>query len=96
MSSNDSGGGCNYQLPDGYAFIEGNRVLDARAAVSESEISGDGSSTTTPPILFYPDGTTSEATVTIGNQYGGRISVSLRGLTGVARMSDVFSGEPAQ
>ena len=35
------------------------------------------------PILFYPDGTSSNALVTLCNPYGRTIDVRLRGLTGV-------------
>ncbi|HTQ38114.1 MAG TPA: prepilin-type N-terminal cleavage/methylation domain-containing protein [Pirellulales bacterium] len=95
-ASGDASAGCAYQLPDGFTFTSGNRVLDARAAAAESEASGNSSSDNAPPVLFYPDGTASEAVVTISNQYGRNISISLRGLTGVARMSDIFSGEAPQ
>src|SRR5262249_20225477 len=71
-SSSRTTGSCGYQLIDGYAFTKGDRVLDTRAAVTESMLadsqSSDGTSETAPPVLFYPDGTTSDATVTIGDK----------------------------
>ncbi len=94
VTTGDNGSGCVYQLPDGYLFAGSQRVLDSRAATAESEISGNStSSADTPPVLFYPDGTASEAVVTISNPTGRSISVTLRGLTGVARMGDIFTGE---
>jgi prepilin-type N-terminal cleavage/methylation domain-containing protein len=93
MNTGDGSGGCAYQLSDGFTFSKGERVLDARAALAESETNGNQSSNDSPPIMFYPDGTASEAVVTIGNQNGRNISLSLRGLTGVSRMSDIFSGD---
>lgn len=48
----------------------------------------DGSS-----ILFFPDGTTSSALVTLENEYGRRIDISLRGLTGAVLVSDLYDAE---
>jgi len=48
----------------------------------------DGSS-----ILFFPDGTTSSALITLENEYGRRIDVSLRGLTGAVLVSDLYDAE---
>ena len=45
------------------------------------------------PILFYSDGTTSTASVLLKNENAQVLEVSLRGLTGVARTSDVQSFE---
>jgi prepilin-type N-terminal cleavage/methylation domain-containing protein len=100
MTSGNAAGSCAYQLTDGFAFAKGERVLDTRAALAESELPEDassgGSSDAAPPVLFYPDGTTSEAVVTIADKTGRSISVTLRGLTGVARMGDVFTAETPQ
>lgn len=41
------------------------------------------------PILFYPDGTTSTALVTLGREEVGRVAIRLRGLTGETRISEV-------
>jgi len=99
-SSGNTTGLCAYQLNDGFVFAKGERTLDARAAQAESALPTDassaGASDSAPAILFYPDGTTSEAVVTVSDKTGRSISVSLRGLTGVARMGDVFSGEAPQ
>jgi prepilin-type N-terminal cleavage/methylation domain-containing protein len=40
--------------------------------------------TWSPPVLFYPNGRTSNAVIHLRNDLGSRISVSLRSLTGVA------------
>ena len=42
-----------------------------------------------PPILFNPDGTTSDASLVLQNDKGQTIRVTLRGLTGIADASDV-------
>ena len=99
--SNSAVGSCSYQLNDGYVFAKGQRTLDARAALAESELpnsdtSAGDTSDDAPPILFYPDGTASEAMVTVSDKTGRSISVSLRGLTGIARQGDAFTGEAPQ
>ena len=51
--------------------------------------SGDGS--WSKPILFYPDGTTSTATILIKNDQARCIEMHLRGLTGAVAVSSVGS-----
>jgi type II secretory pathway pseudopilin PulG len=41
------------------------------------------------PIVFYPDGTTSDATVVVANSVGQTQRVTLRGLTGISRAGEV-------
>jgi hypothetical protein len=41
------------------------------------------------PVLFHPDGTTSDATVVLANDAGQTVRVTLRGLTGSSNVSDV-------
>jgi Tfp pilus assembly protein FimT len=85
------------QLPEGVIFTGVQRTFDARATAAESGLSAAGGSSAAPPVMFYPDGTTSEAAVTIANANGRCISISVRGLTGIARMSDIFAkGETPQ
>ena len=48
-----------------------------------------GSSYLAPPILFYPDGTTSDAILTLVNEEGDSISLQLRGLTGITQVSEI-------
>jgi hypothetical protein len=45
------------------------------------------------PILFFPDGTASHATVVLKNDAPLYLRLTLRGLTGVARASDVLTRE---
>lgn len=74
------------------AYVDG---LEETAAFAEepslgSSVASDGSS-----ILFFPDGTTSSAIVTLENEFGRRIDISLRGLTGAVLVSDLYDGENA-
>jgi hypothetical protein len=99
-ASGQTSGSCAYRITDGFIFAKGERTLDARAVATESLLSSNdsagGTNDNAPPILFYPDGTTSEAVVTISDKTGRSISVTLRGLTGVARLGDIFTGEAPQ
>lgn len=76
-------------LPDGVLF-EGVQVQATARSATIQQTSGltpgDGWST---PILFYPDGTTSNAVLTITRQDYGRIHLKLRGLTGDTDISEV-------
>ena len=45
------------------------------------------------PIMFYPDGTTSDAAVLIADASDETMRVTLRGLTGISRASEVGSEE---
>jgi type II secretory pathway pseudopilin PulG len=82
-------------LPDGVTFVASETAPDPRAALIESQSSaGDllevGWS---EPIFFYPDGTASTARLVLRNQNDRRIQLSLRGLTGVVTIGDVYAGE---
>ena len=49
------------------------------------------------PILFYPDGSTSQTEIRLGSSDGkGFIMVRLRGLTGIAYVTKVASAEEVQ
>jgi hypothetical protein len=48
-------------------------------------MSGAGSGGALKPILFYPDGTSQDAIITLQNQKQAMIEVQLRGLTGRAK-----------
>lgn len=53
---------------------------------SEAPAAGAQGQPWSTPILFYPDGTTSTASVLLTNEHGMKIIVQLRGLTGVAAL----------
>jgi len=44
-------------------------------------------------VFFFPDGSTSSALLTLQNEYGRRIDISLRGLTGSVLVGDPYNGE---
>lgn len=93
-------------LPEGVVFISSSVQADLRAVQLKQNVRGgfrnraetpSGSADSrqeSPPILFYPDGTTSEAKVILGNQQGELyVVVSLRSLTGIAKVSDLVSAD---
>jgi Tfp pilus assembly protein FimT len=62
------------------------------AASAASSAAGDSASLS-QPIFFYADGTSSDAQVSLRNEYGQTVALSLRGLTGVVLVSEVRSAE---
>lgn len=74
-------------------FAGGNTVDDARSQfVSDQSNPADGAGMgTMVPILFYPDGTSQNATLLLQNRAGGLIRVHLRGLTGQATVSELLA-----
>jgi len=83
------------QLPDGVRFFLGETEANARGRRVEAELESAPASAEgggwSAPVLFYSDGTTSSAEVILVNDSNDAIRVSLRGLTGVATVSDVLS-----
>jgi len=91
------GSPASHALPEGCRFVGGETRLDDRAAMAfgedaPPEADADGTAWS-DPILFYPDGTTSDATVVLENEYHRRIELSLRGLTGVATVGELYETE---
>lgn len=81
------------RLPEGIQFYLGETQMDARLAQITAEagtLMAPGDSV--PPIVFYPDGSTSDARVVLTNERF-FVEVSLRGLTGMVRVSELLSDE---
>jgi type II secretory pathway pseudopilin PulG len=74
-------------LPSGVTFAD-LQVSTSSQLQSEQSVGAAWSR----PILFYPDGTTSDAVVTLANEEGLTLHVTLRGLTGTARVGEIGSG----
>lgn len=77
----------NETLEEGVVFLSNDVETDMRSYTLAQEQGGNlelsGWST---PILFYPDGTTSDAIIYLRGEKGTTTSVKLRGLTGIARI----------
>lgn len=71
-------------LPGGVNFVASEVLSDSRAqeVLSGTESSGGGG---LQQILFYPDGTSQNASVVLQNEIGGIVEIQLRGLTGLSK-----------
>jgi prepilin-type N-terminal cleavage/methylation domain-containing protein len=81
------------ELPEGAKFVGGDMANDNRSLTIETEIAqlSQDSVQWSRPILFYPDGTSSDAYVIVGNDFELGMRVELRGLTGVVKIGDIGS-----
>jgi prepilin-type N-terminal cleavage/methylation domain-containing protein len=80
------------RLPDGIVFTAGevstsNQLLATIPGAAEGPWSS--------PIVFHPDGTTSDASILLSNSQQTTIRVTLRGLTGVSNTTDAPTEPPA-
>ncbi len=96
QDSEGSADGSN-QLPEGILFLAGEAQGDARDLNVEEQIqqsgSGGSGSQWSRPILFYPDGVTSDAWLIVANEEQSGIRVALRGMTGIAAIGEAMSTE---
>jgi hypothetical protein len=79
-------------LPEDVMFNSTDQVVDERVlAVAQAQtlqsVQPTSGGTWSPPILFYPDGSTSDAYLTLVNVSDLCVVLSLRGVTGTARTS---------
>jgi hypothetical protein len=77
------------RLPSGVVFAGGDMSPSQHLAA----IVGGAAGPWSPPIVFQPDGTASDATLLLANEYKHTLRVTLRGLTGIALVGEV--GEEA-
>ena len=86
-------------LPEGIVFATSEVESDVRGMQIQQQIQGTQAGVTRElsPILFYPDGTTSDARVALTNEYRKLyVVVSLRSLTGIAKVSELVTSEQVQ
>ncbi|MBC7852007.1 MAG: hypothetical protein IAF94_01085 [Pirellulaceae bacterium] len=91
----DEIGDSRTQLPEGITFLEGMTAEEERAKAVE-ETMGGGGGEWSKPILFYPDGVSSDAWLVVADEHESAIRVELRGLTGLAVVGDSTTPEEAQ
>jgi type II secretory pathway pseudopilin PulG len=78
-----------YLLPERISFV-GGEVSDT--AVDETgTIASVAGGEWADPVVFYPDGSTSNAKLVLQNERNQCIEITLRGLTGVVSVGDVYS-----
>lgn len=78
------------ELPENVTFTQVNIQSSPRSFLIESQAQADAAAGWGQPIIFYPDGTTSTAAVTMATEGVGQVIVLLRGLTGEATSTDVL------
>lgn len=83
------------QLPEGIQFLEGMTAEEERAKAVEESMGGGGGAWSRP-ILFYPDGVSSDAWLVVADEHNSAIRVELRGLTGLAVLGDITTPAEAQ
>jgi prepilin-type N-terminal cleavage/methylation domain-containing protein len=74
------------ELPEGVTFSSG-QLADTQQLAGG--VGGDGNWSS--PILFFADGTTTDAVVFLANAQQKSIRVTLRGLTGISRAGEIGS-----
>jgi hypothetical protein len=79
------------ELPEGVTITSVNVQSSQRSFMIESQVQTEAAAGWGQPILFYPDGTTSTAAVTVTSEGVGQVIVLLRGLTGEATATEVLA-----
>jgi prepilin-type N-terminal cleavage/methylation domain-containing protein len=87
--------GEGHELPEGTLFVAGDAAVESRSVAIEQTAmdATQFESEWSRPILFYPDGTTSDAFVVVANENKVGIKIELRGMTGTATLGDVMDVE---
>ncbi len=84
------------ELPEGVVFVSGEVATDTRSLriADPSAAANVAGGCDMAPVLFYPDGTTSDARLVLTNQYQRLfIVVSVRSLTGLVRVSGLVPSD---
>jgi hypothetical protein len=74
------------RLPEGVTFAAADISTSSQVLATFGATDGGVWSN---PILFHPDGTTSDASIVLANDAGQTVRVTLRGLTGISSVGDV-------
>ena len=84
-------------LPEQVVFYSGKLALQEVPGEREvTSLMENEATDWSQPILFFPDGSTSSASVLLQNQRQLFQRIALRSLTGIARASDLLSAEEAE
>jgi prepilin-type N-terminal cleavage/methylation domain-containing protein len=78
-------------LSEGTKFTAGDALVESRSQRIDEELSGSGGSgaTWSRPILFYRDGSASDAFIIVGNDHQAGIRIDLRGMTGAVKIGEL-------
>jgi len=80
------------RLPDGVQFFMGETQADNRLAQTAADTAAPAAENAVSPIVFYPDGSTSDARLVLTNERF-FVELTLRGLTGMVRVSELLNSE---
>lgn len=84
----------NYTLPDGILLLGGQEAEnDKMRSNQQVSLADRAKSTQEVSIMFFPDGTATNARVLLAGEHDRFVMVNLRGLTGVATVGPVLSSE---
>ena len=82
----------SFVLPEGVKFLDGGQTSETRAvqaaATGPDQFGQVPTTTSQSAIHFFPDGQSSTASIHIGNDRDAKLMISLRGITGVALVTD--------
>lgn len=79
-----------YRLPEEITFVAGDARTESRAMkIEQTILESERNVEWSRPILFYPDGSTSDAFVIVGGPQQTGVRIDLRGLTGAAKVSEI-------
>tara|TARA_R110002049_G_scaffold72490_2_gene187168 strand:+ start:194099 stop:194809 length:711 start_codon:yes stop_codon:yes gene_type:complete len=81
-------------LPDDVTVQSVAVVSAARASEIEQQVLGEQGDGWGQPVLFYTDGTTSTAAITLSHPTHGNVTVKMRGITGDVTIGEVTGGTP--
>ncbi len=87
------------ELPEGVVFGQSDVETDLRSYEIQQQLQGQGTTGAleAPPVLFYPDGTTSDARIILTNESQRLyVLVTLRSLTGIATVSKLLNADELQ
>jgi type II secretory pathway pseudopilin PulG len=77
------------ELPEGVTFGMSEASLDTRSIdIEETLRQSDAGGMWSPPIVFYPDGTSSQSKIEIVGEKTASLTIALRGLTGLASVEE--------
>jgi prepilin-type N-terminal cleavage/methylation domain-containing protein len=76
------------ELPEGITFAAGEAVEESRGMVVSDAVAGESGAAAewSQPILFYPDGSSSDAYVVVADAFELGMRIDLTGLTGTAKV----------
>jgi hypothetical protein len=87
--------GAEQELPEGTLFVTGDAQIEGRSLKVAEQVVGMMTSEAawSPPILFYPDGSSSDAFVVVGDDRETGVRLELRGMTGAVKVSEISALE---